>query len=378
MDPLQIAEADEALDKTKISLMSRGDSAFFTRLCFSMKHKWSEDLPTAACDGKTIYWNPDFFLGLANAEERIFIMLHETMHAAYLHMDPVRMNGRCPDRWNVAADHVINLQLIDRGFTMPTGVNKGVADPIYRNLCTEDVYKQLPENPGKPVMVDLLAPSGDTEELRKEVQDNLIQASIQSRVAGDKAGTIPGEIEIFLRELLTPELPWTRLLQKYLQVFAKNDYSFKRPNRRFFPKYYLPSMLNESLIDLCIAVDTSGSVSDSDFLRFISEIHGVFKMMKPKKITLIQFDAKIRDTAVVSSMKDLMNVKFKGRGGTVIRPVLEWAKENKPQLLLVFTDGEFSFPKGKLEVELKNEFLWLIHDNENFKAPMGKTIHYNL
>lgn len=376
MDPLQMLEANEALDKAKIGLMSKADSAFFTRLCFSMKHTWSEEIDTAACDGKTIYWNPGFFLSLANAEERIFIMLHETMHAAYLHMDPVRMNGRCPDRWNVAADHVINLQLIDRGFTMPTGVNKGVADPIYKDLCTEDVYKQLPENPGKPVMVDLLSPAGDTEELRKQVQDTLIQASIQSRLSNDKAGTIPGEIEIFLRELLTPELPWTRLLQKYLQTFAKNDYSFKRPNRRFFPKHYLPSMLSENLIDLCIAVDISGSVSDSDFLRFISEIHGVFKMMKPKKITLIQFDAQIKDVTTVSSVKDLMNVTFKGRGGTIIRPVLQWAKENKPQLLLVFTDGEFSFPRE--EVQLKSSLLWLIHNNNSFKAPIGKTIHYSI
>jgi len=376
MDSLRIVEANDALDKSKISLMSRTDSAFFTRLCFSMKHTWTDDLPTAACDGKTIFWNPDFFLGLANAEERIFIMLHETMHAAYLHMDPVRLNGRCPDRWNIAADHVINLQLIERGFTMPTGNNKGVADSIYKDMCTEDVYAKLPKNPGKPTMVDLLTPSGDTEELRKLVQDNLIQASIQSRISHDKAGTIPGEIQIFLRELLTPELPWTRLLQKYLQNFAKNDYSFKRPNRRFFPKFYLPSMLSESLIDLCIAVDTSGSVSDTDFLRFISEIHGVFKMMKPKKITLIQFDSEIKDVTEVSSIKDLMDVKFAGRGGTVVSPVLKWAKENKPQLLLVFTDGEFNFPRT--EIELKSKVIWLIHNNKQFKAPIGETIHYSI
>jgi predicted metal-dependent peptidase len=71
-----------------------------------------------------------------------------------------------------------------------------------------------------------------------------------------------------------------------------------------------------------------------------------------------------------------MNVTFKGRGGTIIRPVLQWAKENKPQLLLVFTDGEFSFPRE--EVQLKSSLLWLIHNNNSFKAPIGKTIHYSI
>lgn len=369
-----LAEAKAALSKAKIHLMTKPDSVFFTTLCFSMQHVWTDRVPTAACDGKKIYWNPQFFMGLANKEEQVFLMLHETMHAAYMHMDPVRTNGRCHDRWNIAADHVINLQLIDRGFKMPTGKNAGMADAKFKGMSAEEVYKLLPDNPGKPSMSDLEAPEGDIEQVRSDMQDALVRASIQSKMAQDKPGTIPGEIEIFLNKLLNPKLPWFRILQKYLQNFAKNDYTFRIPNRRFFPKHHLPSLYSNTLIDLAIAVDTSGSVSDADFLRFVSETHGILKMMKPSKITLIQFDTAIKSVNEVKSVQELMQVKFKGRGGTEIEPVINWANEKKPQLLLIFSDGQFRFYNHETKVNT----LWLIHENPNFISPFGKVIHYTI
>lgn len=376
MTPEQMIKANEALNKAKIKLMSKPDSAFFITLCFSMKHVWDETLPTAACDGKKVYWNPDFFMSLADADERVFLMLHETMHAAYLHMDPVRVAGRDKKKWNIAADHVINLQLIARGFKMPTGVNKGHADIQYAGMSTEEVYKLLPDG-GEPKMDDLMGPPKDPakmEELRLSIEDALIRARIQSKVAGDKPGTIPGDIELFLDKLLNPKLPWFRILAKYLQSFAKIDYTWKLPNRRFFPQYHLPSLWGSSLIDLVAAVDISCSVSDEDFLRIVTELASIFRMMKPKKITIIQFDTNIKSIDVVTSVSELLKVKFTGRGGTDITPVIDWAIANKPQLLLVFSDGEFYWP-GQ---QTKSPTLWLIHENPSFSPPFGKTIHYEM
>jgi predicted metal-dependent peptidase len=67
-----------------------------------------------------------------------------------------------------------------------------------------------------------------------------------------------------------------------------------------------------------------------------------------------------------------MKTKFEGRGGTLIEPVIDWANQNKPQLLLVFTDGFFRFNDAKTKINT----VWLIHGNERFHAPYGKTIHY--
>ncbi len=369
------SEANKALDKTKIHLMTKSDSAFFATLCFSMKHVWSEDIPTAACNGREILWNPDFFLNLSNNEERLFLMLHETMHAAYLHMDPIRINNRYSTKWNIACDHVINLQLIARGFTMPTGDNKGHADPKYKGMSVEEVYNLLPDSKDQPSMADLLTPVENLEALQEEMQNVLIRAVTQSKISGDKPGTVPGDIEIILDKLLNPKLPWKRILQKYMQKFNKNDYTFKRPNRRFFPQYYLPSVLSESMIDITIAVDTSCSVTDSEFLQSISEAGSILKNLKPEKITLLQFDTDIKAVDTLTNMRDLMDLKFTGKGGTNIAPVISWVNDNKPKLLLIFSDGYFKFTN---KTQSNIDTIWLIHGHPKFSAPWGKTIHYDL
>jgi len=361
-----------ALSKAKIALMGRADSAFFTTLAFSLQHEFNDDIRTACTNGKRIQYNPQFFMSLT-VEEQVFLILHEAMHCAYLHME--RLQDRCPDKFNIAADHVINLQLIERGFKMP---KVGLADDQYKDMSTEEVYNALP--PPRPNQAmeglgkDLQAPEGDPTQLAGDIQDILVRASIQSKMAGDKPGSIPGDIEIFLDRLLNPKLPWNRILQKYLQAFAKSDYTFKKPNRRFFPKHHLPSMFSENLINIAVAVDTSGSVSDAEFNRFVTETSSILRMMKPEKITVIQFDTDIKSIDDVRNIKDLLGIHFTGRGGTRIDPVLEWASKNKPQLLLVFTDGYFRF----YDQETKVNTLWLIHDNPKFAAPFGKTIHYEI
>lgn len=365
-----------ALNKAKIALMGKPDSAFFTHLAFSLIHEFSDKVSTAATNGRKVMYNPEFFMSLSH-DERIFLIMHESMHCAYLHME--RKGDRDHRKFNMAADHVINLQLIDRGFKMPQG---GLADPQYKDLSTEEVYNLLPTSPADQPLPgfgeDLQAPddpsAAASEALANDIQDILVRAAIQSKMANDKPGTIPGEVQIFLDRLLNPKLPWNRILQKYLQSFAKNDYSFKKPNRRFFPQFHMPRLFGENLINIAVAVDTSGSVSDHEFNRFVTETHSILRMMKPEKITVIQFDTEIKSVNEVRNVQELMHINFTGRGGTLINPVLEWANKNKPQLLLVFSDGYFRF----YELETKVNTLWLIHDNEKFEAPFGKTIHYEV
>ena len=96
--------------------------------------------------------------------------------------------------------------------------------------------------------------------------------------------------------------------------------------------------------------------------------------MKPECITFIQFDTEIHSVDHVKSVQELMQLKFTGRGGTAITPVIEWANQNKPQLLMVFTDGFFRFPG----IQTKVPTTWLIHNNPTFAAPFGKVVHYEI
>ena len=358
----------KALNKAKIALMSKPDSSFFTTLCFSLRHAWDDTISTACTDGTTITYSPKFFMELTE-DERVFLLVHETMHVALLHME--RLNDRNRSRWNVAADHVINLMLIARGFIMP---KMGLADKKYTGMSTEEVYKLLPEQVPPPPMEDLKPSTMTDAELHEQVQDMVVRAAIQSQIDEDSAGTIPGDIQVFLEKLLKPKLPWNRILSKYIKSLTKSDYTFRKPNRRFMPDYYLPSLRSEKLLDIAIAIDTSGSVTQQDFDRMVSEIYGIFRMMKPTKMTVLHFDTDIKSVDEVKSLMDLKNIKFTGDGGTCIAPVVESAIENEPQLLLIFTDGHFR----SITAVPKMPVIWLIHQNPGFKTPFGKTIHYEI
>lgn len=362
-------EANKALQQAKIQLMMKPDSAFFTTVCFSLLLDWDSTVPTAAVNTKRMGINPDFFMAL-HPEERISLMLHETLHVALLH--PLRLMGRNHKKWNMAGDFVINQMLHERGFRIP---KNWLLDSRYAGMSTEEVYDLLPDPP-ESYSMDLQESDGSVapDVLEQDVVDILVRAKVHAEMSDCKPGTIPGEIQIFLDKLLKPKLPWHRILYKYLRAKTKSDYTFRKPSRRYFPTHILPSLYTDHIIDLAIAVDASGSVSDDEFKQFVSEIHMILRMMKPENITLLHFDTEIRHIDTVKTVQALSQVVFTGRGGTYIHPVIDWAKEKRPQVLLVFSDGYFDFYND----EPPGEVVWIIHNNPQFKPPYGTVIHYEV
>ena len=367
----------KALDKAKIQLMLKKDSAFFTTLCFNMKHIWDETIPTACTDGLTIRYSVDFFMSLTPPQQ-LFLLLHETLHVAFDHMG--RRGTRDPRKWNIAGDYVINYILVQRGFIMPEG---GLYDPQYAGMGAEDVYDLLPPDaqlPDLPMDDVGLSAGGDgdaeaqqaAQETKEKVDDLLIQASLQAKMAGDAPGSIPGQLQFYIDSLMAPKLPWNQILRKFMTKAIKKGYTWKRPNRRYFPQHYLPSRNSKALCNITVAIDTSCSVTDAEFHRFTSEVYSILKQQKPTSLTLIQFDTDLKSITDVTSPKDLMSTVFTGRGGTDIHPVIDWATHNKPTVLLVFSDGCFHQRYANPNVPI----VWLINDNPTFEAKAGKVIHY--
>lgn len=371
-------QLQDALDKTKISLMRHKEAVFFSTLAFSMKHIWDPSCKTAYVDGTHMGWNPDFFWGLT-PDERVGVMVHESCHIAFDHLGLHTIHPTwCKDRMNRAADHVINLMIEARNFKLPS---YRLADPKFKEMNTEQVYKILEieeqnKTPPPNLMPDIKyggQPGQDPAQVSKQVRDMVVRASIASKMAGEAPGAIPGEIQLWLDSLLNPALPWQTILRRYFTEFAKNDHSWKRPNRRFFPQHYLPSLHSQSLQDLTFYVDISGSVMDYQFSMFVGEIAGVLKMLKPKNVTVVQFDTRIQHIDTVTSLQALKNIQFTGRGGTHIGCILDHIEANKNQLSLVFTDGGFSWPRETF----KHRLIWLINDNPKWTPKFGDDIHFS-
>ncbi len=124
-----------AVSATLLRICQR--SPFFATLALHAKIKITDELPTAATDGRDVFVNPVFFNGLTPAAQD-GLLLHEVLHAALLHVP--RRGTRDPKLWNIAADIVINGMLIHDGYTLPEG---GVRDPSKEHLAVEEAYEAL-------------------------------------------------------------------------------------------------------------------------------------------------------------------------------------------------------------------------------------------
>ena len=392
-------EAEDALSKAKVKLMIKKDCAFFATLILQTPVYWitEDEISTAATDGKNLFFNPAFFLGL-DPEERIFLLLHEIMHNVYNH--GIRCGFRDHTTWNEAGDYVINDDLIQRGFKMPQG---GLHDKDYRGQSADEVYQvlinkkdkgqdntptpwpdlQTPPEQGGEGQPDPNQQSQSTGGVQapsaQEVEDHnknlLTQATQASQMSGDKAGTVPGSLQRTLDDMLKPKLPWNRILAKFLFSLNKNDYSWRRPNRRFISQgIIMPSLYSEGVGKIDFAIDTSGSVSKDDFNRFISEIGYVFKAFNPNEIGVMQFDHILQGNEKCCSVRDFLKLEFKGGGGTRIEPVLEEYKNNDAKALIILTDG---YLYHGAELDPKKPVVWSIYDNPNFVPNFGTAIHFD-
>lgn len=392
-------EAEDALSKAKVKLMIKKDCAFFATLILQTPVYWitEDEISTAATDGKNLFFNPAFFLGL-DPEERIFLLLHEIMHNVYNH--GIRCGFRDHTTWNEAGDYVINDDLIQRGFKMPQG---GLHDKDYRGQSADEVYQvlinkkdkgqdntptpwpdlQTPPEQGGEGQPDPNQQSQSTGGVQapsaQEVEDHnknlLTQATQASQMSGDKAGTVPGSLQRTLDDMLKPKLPWNKILAKFLFSLNKNDYSWRRPNRRFISQgIIMPSLYSEGVGKIDFAIDTSGSVSKDDFNRFISEIGYVFKAFNPNEIGVMQFDHILQGNEKCCSVRDFLKLEFKGGGGTRIEPVLEEYKNNDAKALIILTDG---YLYHGAELDPKKPVVWAIYDNPNFVPNFGTAIHFD-
>jgi predicted metal-dependent peptidase len=373
--------AAEGLKIAKITMMMQRDTHFYTAILFSLKQLINEEVPTAATDGYTLLINPLFFFDLT-VNERIALLAHEALHVALDHMH--RRGNREPKLWNVAADYVINYHLTKAGYKLPKG---GLYDAQYEDMSTEQVYDllakkrqteqdsiinkcdmdvQYPENakdPGSAVTKD-------------QVTDIVLRATTQAKAMGQKPGSLPGEIDIELQRTLNPPLPWDIILSNYLTSFAKDDYTFKRANKRFMPEHYLPTAHSEAVCNFAVAVDESCSVSDEEFNDCITKIAEVIQTMNPDKVTVASFNTRMSAVQEVDRGEDpFKKLKFKGRGGTLIDPVHKWLADLKPTVALIFSDGQFT----KTEPINKSiPLIWLIYNNPGWTNDFGRVINYDI
>ena len=373
-------KADKAMTKAKVAIMCTPNTVFISTILFNLKQSWNPKIETARTNGVFLQINPDWFVGL-EPDERVGLLAHECWHVAWNHMQRGKdLEDR--SRYNKAGDHIINLTLTDANMKIPPD---GLCDTQYRGMSTGEVYKALPPTPpgtgkgdgggnGDAGSDDIVYSNGDEEEaVQTQVQNTIVKATVQSKMSGDQPGTIPGELQRLIDAMINPKLPWNAVLSNFMNAFAKADYSFKKPNKRFFPEFYLPSAYSERLENISALIDLSGSITDTDLSAFLSEIQYIHGTMKPDIMRIGGFDTRLTDLHEVTEFQDVRDLKFHGGGGTSLDWMPKFIEKDPPTVMIIFTDMYVDIPP---QPNTNTHFIWIIIDNEDAHAPYGQEIHY--
>ncbi len=341
------------------------ESVFFSTILLNMEVVVTTDLPTAAVDGTHIFFNPDYIKSLTS-DLMIGLVMHEILHLAYDHIG--RKGSRNHRIHNIACDIVIDTDLRNDGYDVPDSL----ANDKYDGWTSEKVYDDIVSNTPKKyeaIPSDLLEPK-DPSAASQHITEVLTQAITAADIKGQGA-SVPGAIRLHTEKLLNPVLDWKVILQKYMQEYSKEDYSWKRANRRYLPDFYLPSQYSPSIKHLVVAFDSSGSVSKEETKMQLTEVQEIRNIYDLEKLTIYSVDTAIRSRIEVAPEDSILDVEIKGGGGTHFHSIFSELAKNPPTVLIFFSDLEvsFSFPVPKFPVIWINTF-----STDKVPTKFGQTI----
>ena len=228
--------------------------------------------------------------------------------------------------------------------------------------------KRPPEEQGEGEP-DPLTPQ-EIESLSLQWQQRMASAAQQAIQAGKLGGSMARMVD----HLLQPKLPWRMLLARYMTMVARDDYSYSRPSSRRGDPVIYPS-LRSSQLDIVIALDISGSISEKEIAEFMSEVDAIKSQLRAR-ITLLACDSKLAEGSpwYFEPWEEFsMPEKFKGGGGTSFVPVIEWAEkeDQAPDLIIYFTDAQGEFPKQEPAFPV----IWLVKGKT--PVPWGQRVQLN-
>ncbi len=343
---------------------------FFNHLLSGIVRTITEKIPTMAVgflgNQVQLLVNERFFIKeLRSKTNRVAVVKHEALHLLFKHV--FRMDLEKYDRslFNIAADLVVNQfigswDLPDNAVTLdkfpdlslePDQTVEWYYDRLHklRKDCQKNKSrksstpaprsaKALSEILGKPTHSDHSTwgiPKNVEEQVKMraaetELERLIIQA--RDRTPNKDRGTIPGVINDLIDAMIErrkPQVDWRRALRIFTSS-SRRTYIFSTVHR--ISKRYgtRPGIKVKRYQKLAVAIDTSGSVSDSDLSLFFAEIDGIYR--QGAEVRVIECDAEIQRTY---DYKGHLPTNVGGRGGTVFDPVFAFLRSNR----LIHYDG---------------------------------------
>lgn len=412
---------EERLRKSHVFLLKHPKTMQLGGIILMGQSSVEDNVPTAYTDGINKRYGRKFMEKLVDAQINGLVM-HENGHVFFRHVTHhkriFRENRKLA---NIAADFVVNdmiVMLDDPMIQLPPGA---LWNTMFRNWSVIQVYDflnkrkkeldkekesgdQTCDNPNNDSQEGetLNKPNGETDvdKLLKNLKDvdSLDEHDIEKaseydekeiaegidkalREGGLLAGILGGNKSRQIEDLLEPKVNWREALREFVmsQCVGKDDYSWRKFNRRLLANdVYMPSTISETVGEITVAIDTSGSIGGEELAAFASELVSIADTVVPEKIRVVWWDTKVHGeqlfTGNYAGIEHML--KPMGGGGTNVSSVSEYliSKNIQTECVIVFTDG---FVENNIRWLHQAPLLWLVTQNKDFRPPVGKAVKFN-
>jgi predicted metal-dependent peptidase len=362
-----------------------------------------------------LHYHPDLFDALTPEQARA-LLEHECLHIVMDHL--ARRIDKDPQSWNMATDVAINqmIQGLPKNVitldSFPPSMREnypasdsGTRNPkkLYPNDSAEDYYKVIyqmtpqqkqdaggggdggqgtddPNGQGKSKAQQKRDQQKQghgqgSHELWGQADESMIASEVAKQAVMEAVersrGEVPANIRQRVDEMTKPaKVSWRRILREFVaaSVKAGSKHSWKRTNRRYGEEQ--KGKLPDRQVKITICIDTSGSISERDYVAFMSEVSNIQSCYK-SDITVLECDAQVGKEYKLTRYKKL-DQDFSGGGGTSFRPPFKYVRDKniRTDVFIYFTDMEGDFPTTKPPFPT----LWVSTNYRPMTAPFGKVI----
>ncbi|CAG7641118.1 hypothetical protein JT723_03345 [Streptomyces bryophytorum] len=328
----------------------------------------SRAVPTMAVDRHWRCYAAPAFVAVTPVEELAGVWVHEVSHLLRDHHGRGEQLARREGlsgpadrlRMNIAADCEINDDAFGEGLARPEGAVTPHMLGLPGGKLMEDYLRRFRLGPHIAWLAWLDCGSGvDGVERGWELGPGGAHGlsaqerdAVRFRVA-QGINAAPGEApqgwRRWAEEVFHPPQPWRDLLGSAIRSAASaggagDDYSYRRPSRRSaaVPRAVLPS-LRRNPPRVCVVIDTSGSVSDEELGSALLEVTAISRAVGGgrDRVGVLSCDAA---AGAVHRLAGAGGIPLVGGGGTDLRAGLARAGQQRPDAVVVLTDGHTPWP----------------------------------
>lgn len=424
-----MSKQETRIKRGHITLMKHPQTALYSGVMLMGTTAVEEGVPTAYTDGVNKKYGLKFLESITSESKVRGLILHENLHVALKQV----VFGRAmflenPKMANLAADFVVNdiITCIDgtvagtseRLVELPDGA---VYDAMFHDWSMREVYNYLKKNAktgngsgkgqgqggqgntppsggnqpndddgdGDTVTVngktydisqsdehDFIGREVSAEEA-KEILDDIDKAL---REGGMLAGRMGAKIPRVISDLLEPKIDWREALREFVSSTTKgnDEFTWRRMSKRHMANdIYLPSVENESIGEIVVAIDTSGSIGGAEITEFATELVSICDLCQPEAVRVLWWDTEVHGEQIFrdnyANIAKLL--KPVGGGGTTVSCVSEYVNRNKikAECVLVFTDG---YVESNISWNISSPTLWMVTQRKDFVPPVGKKVMF--